>query len=123
MLFSAVWGDSKCIRRFHLETNNDEGVSVTEWDSAQRTVIFATPINVPAVVRRVIGSEVIQVVETQTTEVCSDGSILVHSAPEPQIAAASMLKTEAEFHLQPKDAGCRVGDAVPNQLRHARIGI
>lgn len=57
--------------------------SVGEWDGDQRTVSFTTPVDAPAMIKRLIGMDVIRVVETQRRAFGPDGSATLVSRVVP----------------------------------------
>ena len=51
-----VFDDSACIKRFHAKVNADPAAEVTAWASGQRSVTFRMPLNVPAMIKKLIGA-------------------------------------------------------------------
>jgi hypothetical protein len=50
-----VYHDGALVTRFHLETNKDPAASASPWIDGKRTVTFRMPLNVPAMLKKLIG--------------------------------------------------------------------
>ena len=108
VFFDTVYS-SACVKEFHRKFNQDEAAGVTDWVGGKRTVSFTTPVDAPPFLRRLIGAEVIPVVETQTFYVASGGAIVVKSAPVPEFKGADKFTTEATTTISNEASGCQVG--------------
>jgi predicted RNA methylase len=49
--------DSNVIKQFHIEANNDDTVTATEWEGAARVVSFTLAMAIPASVKRFVGEQ------------------------------------------------------------------
>ena len=50
-----VFADPECIKKFHAKVNCDPAAEVTEWAAGQRSVSFKMPLNVPTMIKKIIG--------------------------------------------------------------------
>jgi hypothetical protein len=63
--FDALYDDN-AIRTFHRDVNGDTNASVGQWNAqSERVNSFVLPLNAPAFVKRMIGSDSVPVTETQ----------------------------------------------------------
>ncbi len=56
--FDAIYGGDAALRAFHAEVNGDPQAAVGDWEGGARTVQFVLPVNVPAMLKKVIGERV-----------------------------------------------------------------
>jgi hypothetical protein len=121
-VFDAIWS-SEATLAFHAEVNRDPQASATAWQAAgaadsgvrrRRTVTFSTPVEAPAFIRRMIGKDVVLVVEEQVVEVggpgggAGPGALRVRSVPVLQIPGGARFATQTCFDLSNADGGCQV---------------
>jgi hypothetical protein len=80
-LFDLVYGDGSSVflRHFHTTVNKDPHASVGEWVGDSRVISFNAPVDAPGVIKRLVGSDTIRVVETLRRAYAPDGSITLVS--------------------------------------------
>ena len=77
-----MFSDPGCIKQFHAEVNGDPAAEVTPWTAdGQRSVTFRMPLNVPAMIKKLIGSDCIRVVEVCKLTWKGDGIFEAVSEP------------------------------------------
>lgn len=54
-LFKLVYSTPDAIAKFHKQVNKDDNPKVSPWANGVRTVAFNMPMNVPAMLKKVIG--------------------------------------------------------------------
>ena len=70
---------------------------VGDWEGDTRTVLFTTPVDAPAFVKRLVGKDVMQVKEEQRRVVGADGAITLTSTPQPDMPGGAKVSTQAVF--------------------------
>ena len=95
---------------------------IPPWDaSRQRTLSFQTPINAPAMITNLVGSDCINVAEAQIFTVKSENCIKLESKPVPQIAGASNFQSLARITMQ-DIAGAQSGCTVTAVVQVTALG-
>ncbi|KAL4437087.1 hypothetical protein ABPG75_004226 [Micractinium tetrahymenae] len=112
-LFDLAYGDDTTfIRGFHREVNACD-VTVSPWVGGQRTVVFTTPVDAPAFIKRLVGKDVMTVEEAQLREKLPGGGWRLTSRPVPDMPGGARFVTEAVFTFTDAAAGgCQVDAAV-----------
>jgi hypothetical protein len=111
--FALVYVDRNFLRRFHSDVNHDDRASVPPWAGGRRALRFRTPVDAPALIKRLIGADCVEVVEEQSfRRHLEDGSIEVTSSPVPQIPGAAQFASACRLLLRDTEGGCRVEAAV-----------
>lgn len=54
-VFDRVFAGPEAMRCYHAECNKDQNASVGPWDGGTREIVFATKVNMPAVLTRTLG--------------------------------------------------------------------
>eukprot|EP00887_Chlorella_sp_A99_P005320 scaffold1.g5320.t1 len=105
--FDAVYGGSTCLLQFHREVNKCETPSATELVDGHRSVTFTTPVDAPAFLRRLIGTDAVPVVESQAVSRDASGAIVVRSDPVPQFPGADKFRTLGITTIRDTAGGCQ----------------
>ncbi|KXZ53870.1 hypothetical protein GPECTOR_6g788 [Gonium pectorale] len=67
--FDVIYAGDAALRAFHAKVNGDANAAAEAWGSdGTRSVRFTMPMNVPAMLKKVIGMDSVPVVETQRVE-------------------------------------------------------
>jgi hypothetical protein len=108
--FSLIYLDTNLLKRFHSEVNLDDRASVPRWAGDRRTLRFSTPLDAPALIRRLVGTAVVHVVEEQVVRRLPGGGVEIESNPEPQIPGAANFSSLATLAMRdlPGGGGCRL---------------
>ena len=90
-------------------------MSIGEWAADQRTLSFTTPVDAPAMVKRMIGKDSMRVLETQRRRFGADGSAAMTSLPEPDMPGGAKFATQAVLTFTNSGSNgsvaCKVGAA------------
>lgn len=54
--YDVVYGGGDLMRRFHAEVSKDSDAQVSDWVDGVRSISFNMPVNVPLVMKRMIGA-------------------------------------------------------------------
>lgn len=57
--YRVILEDESLIKRFHADVNNDPNATVSPWEGDHRTVAFHMTLNVPGMIKKMIGEDVI----------------------------------------------------------------
>lgn len=111
--YRVVYSDDTCIRRFHSKVNKDPLSECTAWQmlsrvSFQRTVTFRMPLNVPAMIRKIIGSDSLRVIETCKLEWKGTDSFVILSEPLLDFPGASKFTTSGSTLVTNTSDGCHI---------------
>lgn len=68
---------------------------------------YTTPVDAPAVLKRMIGTEAIRVTEAQSLSSDASGAIIVSSVPVPDFAGADRFVTQATTSIRDVTGGCK----------------
>lgn len=55
--YDVVYGGSEILKRFHAEVSKDRAATVGDWVDGVRAVSFMMPVNVPVVMKKMIGAQ------------------------------------------------------------------
>lgn len=100
--------------------------TVSSWGGdGQRTVVFTTPVDAPAFIKRLVGKDVMRVEEEQLREALPGGGWRLTSRPAPDMPGGARFVTEAVFTFaDAAGGGCQVrGGSCSSAFRAARIGF
>lgn len=97
-VFRAIWEDSSVWAGYHHKCDHPDAV-VSRWQSDERKVTFSTPLKAPAFIKKLVGVEVLEIIETQLLHRQSDGSLEVESRPVLAAPGASKFTTHASFSM------------------------
>jgi hypothetical protein len=111
--YRVVYSDDSCIRRFHNKVNNDPSSECTAWQmlnrfSFQRTVTFHMPLNVPAMIKKIIGSDSLRVIETCKLEWKGTESFVIISEPILDFPGANKFTTSGSTLVSNTSDGCHI---------------
>lgn len=95
-VYKAIWEDSSVWAGYHHSCDHPDAI-VTPWENKKRKVTFSTPLTAPGFIKKIVGVEVLEVVETQTLQQHADGSLVVESLPLLAAPGASKFTTHALF--------------------------
>ncbi|KAL3132882.1 hypothetical protein ABBQ38_006801 [Trebouxia sp. C0009 RCD-2024] len=110
-VFRAIWEDSSVWAGYHHKCDHPDAV-VSRWQSDERKVTFSTPLKAPAFIKKLVGVEVLEIIETQLLHRQSDGSLEVESRPVLAAPGASKFTTHASFSMSEAVNGkrsCKAG--------------
>lgn len=109
-LFDLVYGDGNIafLQRFHAEINNDPEPRIGQWADDERSVSFLTPVDAPAFIKRMVGKDVMRVVEQQKRSPLPGGGWQLASTPVPDMPGGAKFTTQAVFTFTDSPAGCQV---------------
>lgn len=113
-LFDLAYGDDTTfLRSYHREVNACDA-TVSSWGGdGQRTVVFTTPVDAPAFIKRLVGKDVMRVEEEQLREALPGGGWRLTSRPAPDMPGGARFVTEAVFTFaDAAGGGCQVDAAV-----------
>lgn len=112
--FRIIYLDSAIVRSFHANVNGDEKAAVPGWEGNRRVVAFRSPVNAPAMLKSLIGSEFIDVQDTQTFQANENGSFRVESKPIPNVPGASNFSSTAVLLIcnEPGQRSCTIHGTV-----------
>lgn len=110
-VFRSVWGTDYFVKEFHLVKDNDPSTVATDWENGRRTVAFTTPVNAPSLVKKVIGFDVVPVMEEQIARITEE-TITIESMPIPDIPGGSRFSTLVTIILKDTGDGCRMDATV-----------
>jgi hypothetical protein len=54
--YRVVYSSDECIRKFHHAVNKDPSATATAWEGGKRRVSFKMPLNVPGMIKNMIGA-------------------------------------------------------------------
>jgi hypothetical protein len=114
---SVIYGSGEFLTRYHATVNGDASAQVPEFgrEDHSRELVFSIPIQAPAMIMRLIGSERLQVVERQvvaySTRAGRDEIELV-SKPRPQMPGGDSFTSDAVVKIADCPGGCRVDATV-----------
>lgn len=57
LFYNTIYSDAIAFRRFHKEQSKDPDAQVSSWQDGSRTVSFKMALNVPQVIKKVIGEQ------------------------------------------------------------------
>ncbi|KAL3149525.1 hypothetical protein ABBQ32_002305 [Trebouxia sp. C0010 RCD-2024] len=97
-VFRAIWEDSSVWAGYHHNCDHPDAV-VSPWQGNERKVTFSTPLKAPAFIKKLVGVEVLEIIETQLLHRQSDGSLEVESTPVLAAPGASKFTTHALFSM------------------------
>ena len=102
------------MRSFHANVNGDDKAAVPGWEGNRRIVAFRSPVNAPAMLKSLIGSEFIDVQDTQTFQANENGSFRVESKPIPNVPGASNFSSTAVLLIcnEPGQRSCTIHGTV-----------
>ena len=111
--YRVVYSDDSCIRRFHSKVNKDPSSECTTWQmlnrfSFQRTVTFHMPLNVPAMIKKIIGSDSLRVIETCKLEWKGTDSFVIISEPLLDFPGANKFTTSGSTVVNNTSEGCHI---------------
>lgn len=55
--YDVVYGGGDLMRRFHAEVSKDSDAQVSDWVDGVRSISFNMPVNVPLVMKKMIGAQ------------------------------------------------------------------
>lgn len=97
-VYQAIWEDSSVWAGYHHSCDHPDAV-VSPWQNGERRVTFSTPLKAPAFVKKIVGVEVLEIIETQLLQRHADGSLVVESKPVLAAPGASKFLTHALFSM------------------------
>lgn len=99
--FSFLFGDHRFVKKYHKEVNEDPDAEVSNWSAdGRRYVKFCAPLNAPAVVKKLVGSDSLEVTETQAYT-RSGNCFKITSDPVIQNPGGERFSTVGEIILEP----------------------
>ncbi|GAX80012.1 hypothetical protein CEUSTIGMA_g7451.t1 [Chlamydomonas eustigma] len=103
-----VYADGALITHFHLETNGDSSATATPWIDGKRSVTFRMPLNVPAMLKKLIGADSIKVVEECNLVWLNASCFQVKSEPCLDFPGASKFSSSGVTTVSDTEGGCQV---------------
>ena len=115
--FSVIYGCGEFLQRYHATVNGDASAQVPEFgrEDYSRELVFSIPIQAPAMIMRLIGSERLQVVERQVVSYSTRAGrdeIQLVSKPRPQMPGGDSFTSDAVVKIADCPGGCRVDATV-----------
>jgi len=110
--FEILYADESAVKAYHKEADKDEKAQVESWQGTTRTVHFTMPLQLPAVLAKLVGGSAIPVKEIQTVETDSSGALYVTSTPLIGVPGGSKFQAVAKLAVTNTAdlgiVGCRV---------------
>ena len=111
--YRVVYSNDACLRRFHNKVNKDPSSECSAWQmlnrfAFQRTVTFHMPLNVPAMIKKIIGSDSLRVIETCKLEWKGSESFTITSEPLLDFPGANKFTTSGSTVVSNTLDGCHI---------------
>uniref|UniRef100_A0A7S0UVY7 VASt domain-containing protein n=1 Tax=Polytomella parva TaxID=51329 RepID=A0A7S0UVY7_9CHLO len=106
--FKIIYDTPSVIKDYHLKINNDDSVVVGSWSGGKRDVEFKMPVKVPDMLKKIIGVDIISVIEHQKMTWNSQNQFKLTSEPTLQFAGAAKFATTGEVTVTDTPGGCKV---------------
>jgi len=97
--FEIIYADASAARAYHKEVDKDENAQVESWQGNTRTVHFTMPMQLPAVLTKLVGGSAIPVKEVQVAETDGNGALCVTSTPLIGVPGGSKFQAVARLNV------------------------
>ncbi|KAG2492485.1 hypothetical protein HYH03_009150 [Edaphochlamys debaryana] len=104
--WDALYATDAATRAFHREVNGDPAATCTGWADGRRSSAFSMPMNVPAMMKKMIGLDVVPVVETQSVQWAPGRKgFTVVSEPQLNFPGANKFTTSGSLTIAQQPGG------------------